>query len=434
MFYANELYLQKLRQLRLSLNTSETSQIGGKNENMRTNKFVGESDVTNNGLMDKNNRKAKSVIYNVKKLLEGDDVSDNALFSQEKLKPSNAKHGQERTTDENSERPEDSFGIESNNNFHPGGKRLLSSSKEEKPGIMSTLKSIGSTVLTAAKNLVQKNDNQINPHNFNYIFNEENLCQRKGRTDSIFVMIVILSAPYRFEQRQAIRDTWGSAISQENLNVRLAFMLGTPEEKEFQVKIEQESKTHHDIIQEDFLDTYQNLSLKSAGILKWTHTYCGDAKYLFKVDDDMFAHIPNLVKTLRDSGPKFHRFIMGSVIEDAKPIRDPNSKWFVSTKDFSKDIYPVYVSGTAYVVSSDVIYDLYKTTLTIPAFPLEDVYITGLCAQKVNASRINHGGFTFLKRETGARSYANYITGHRINSKELYRIWNSLKNENWTCS
>jgi hypothetical protein len=47
----------------------------------------------------------------------------------------------------------------------------------------------------------------------------------------------------------------------------------------------------YDIVQEDFLDSYRNVSLKSAAMLKWSYTYCPSAKYTLKGDDDMFVNI-----------------------------------------------------------------------------------------------------------------------------------------------
>lgn len=40
-------------------------------------------------------------------------------------------------------------------------------------------------------------------------------------------------------------------------------------------------------------------------------------------------------------------------------------------------VYPNYLSGTAYLMSIDVVSKLYSAALRTPIFHLEDVYITG---------------------------------------------------------
>ena len=57
----------------------------------------------------------------------------------------------------------------------------------------------------------------------------------------------------------------------------------------------------NDIVIEDFEDTYLNLTLKSTFMLKWMLDQCSDAKFVMKVDDDMFVHPANLWATLQST-------------------------------------------------------------------------------------------------------------------------------------
>lgn len=88
-----------------------------------------------------------------------------------------------------------------------------------------------------------------------------------------------------------------------------------------------ESEHFGDIIQEHFIDSYNNLTLKSIQMLKITSCYCSNStKYLLKIDDDMFVNVPRLVnwlvKTNISSG-----LLTGKLICGAKPIKNPTSKW-----------------------------------------------------------------------------------------------------------
>lgn len=90
--------------------------------------------------------------------------------------------------------------------------------------------------------------------------------------------------------------------------------------------MEEENFSYHDIIQENFLDTYNNLTLKSVMMLKWVISNCNKAKFLMKTDDDMFINVAMLLKTLH-SKPQNTSILLGALICNAKPISDRKNKW-----------------------------------------------------------------------------------------------------------
>ena len=56
--------------------------------------------------------------------------------------------------------------------------------------------------------------------------------------------------------------------------------------------LEQEANENHDLLQEDFIDTYNNLTLKSMFVLKFVQNLSTDSiKYLMKVDDDSYVNL-----------------------------------------------------------------------------------------------------------------------------------------------
>ena len=63
--------------------------------------------------------------------------------------------------------------------------------------------------------------------------------------------------------------------------------------------MKRESIKYKDIIMENFIDSYGNLTLKTMMGLKWASRYCGRAKFVYKVDDDMFVNVQNLLKYLQ---------------------------------------------------------------------------------------------------------------------------------------
>jgi len=64
-------------------------------------------------------------------------------------------------------------------------------------------------------------------------------------------------------------------------------MLGQTVDDKIMQAIKYENCLYQDIIQEEFFDSYRNLTYKVAMTLKWISTYCPQASYILKTDDDM---------------------------------------------------------------------------------------------------------------------------------------------------
>lgn len=82
-------------------------------------------------------------------------------------------------------------------------------------------------------------------------------------------------------------------------------------------------------------------------------------------------------------------------------------------------VYPNYVSGTAYVMSIDVVPKLYSAALQTPLFHLEDVYITGICSQRVNVTPHHHHGFTYRKQRFDPCFFKDAFTFHELTPTQL---------------
>jgi hypothetical protein len=67
-----------------------------------------------------------------------------------------------------------------------------------------------------------------------------------------------------------------------------------------------EADTFNDIIIENFVDTYHNLTLKSIAMLKWITLTCyrdnntsSLPQHVLKVDDDIFVNVEKLFNVIR---------------------------------------------------------------------------------------------------------------------------------------
>ena len=60
-------------------------------------------------------------------------------------------------------------------------------------------------------------------------------------------------------------------------------MLGRAAGERTQEALQQESVLYGDIVQEDFLDSYRNLTYKAIMSMRWISTYCKHATFVLKV-------------------------------------------------------------------------------------------------------------------------------------------------------
>jgi len=130
----------------------------------------------------------------------------------------------------------------------------------------------------------------VNPHDFNYILNPEfHVCgNKKDHDPPVFLLVYVHTTPKNLKRRLSIRETW--ARRSMFRDIRIVFMMGRTDEQQTKHLIDLEANTYNDIVQEDFLDSYRNLTYKGIMAMKWISTYCNKTKYILKVDDDIITN------------------------------------------------------------------------------------------------------------------------------------------------
>ena len=63
-------------------------------------------------------------------------------------------------------------------------------------------------------------------------------------------------------------------------------------------------------------------------------------------------------------------------------LKDASAKSAITFDEWPWKNYPMYFDGPAYLMSSEAIVPLLAAIQTTPMIPFEDVYITGICAEK----------------------------------------------------
>ena len=231
-----------------------------------------------------------------------------------------------------------------------------------------------------------------------YVINNRQIC--KG-VKSYSFLVLVHTATGHFMRRNSIRETWANVSLYRKYQMRIVFLLGLPKNESLQAKLEEESYLHGDLVQGNFLDTYHNLTHKGVMGLRWVTENCRQAKFIVKVDDDVFVNTLLLIKNVLLKYWNSSRMIIGPIIYSAK-VRH-SGKWAVEEGDFQgMTRYPFPYSGGEFVVlTKDIIEQLYKAAKMTPFFWIDDIYLFGLLPNKVgNIRLVRPGGVN--KNETEA--------------------------------
>ncbi|KAH9392903.1 Beta-1,3-galactosyltransferase 5, partial [Tyrophagus putrescentiae] len=193
----------------------------------------------------------------------------------------------------------------------------------------------------------------------------------------------VFSTSEDFNRRSTIRSTYGGAL-RKHPQAQLYFVLAKSKKSNFVHELQREAATHNDIIKFDFYDNYYNLTLKSVSVVRFAAKHCENAKFVVKMDNDMYPMVDRLMTKL---GSLSQNAIYGSHRVNIKVSRE--SKYAVDKRDYYDDTYPVYHNGI-YFIPGNATLPLYRAIVSspskgiIPALPFEDAYVLfGFCKYKV---------------------------------------------------
>eukprot|EP01116_Phalansterium_solitarium_P013755 TRINITY_DN31161_c0_g1_i1.p1 TRINITY_DN31161_c0_g1~~TRINITY_DN31161_c0_g1_i1.p1 ORF type:complete len:396 (-),score=99.16 TRINITY_DN31161_c0_g1_i1:163-1350(-) len=180
------------------------------------------------------------------------------------------------------------------------------------------------------------------------------------------VIIGITTAYSHREMRMANRETWLTLPNRpEHNGVSWVyyFLLGSTSDEELRKKAQEEADQYKDMLFFDFVDVYQNLTLKTtAAIDYWVENF--DFDYWLKIDDDSYLQTDRYLEISK----RFHkeRWAWGYVGAIFDPDRDPNGKWFVPFDEWpgTRQNPPRFnlLHGPCYTLSRDVCEIHYRRT------------------------------------------------------------------------
>nr|XP_033781319.1 beta-1,3-galactosyltransferase 2-like [Geotrypetes seraphini] len=262
----------------------------------------------------------------------------------------------------------------------------------------------------------------VYPYNYKFLLNEPDKCKRAP-----FLVLLIITEAKDLASRLAIRRTWGNESYFPKLPIIRLFLTGIPPmfSASMQASLQEESNTFQDIIQQDFLDTYNNLTLKTLMGMQWVNQYCPKTSYVMKVDSDTFFNVDYLVHgLLKPELPARERYISGFIVANTGPLRSKKYKWYVPKDIYPNDTYPPYCSGVGYVFSGDMAKRIYDVAQVLKVVNMEDVFI-GICLYelKINITKPPPNIFNGLRIEYNRCRFKKLIFVHHFSPQELLQIW-----------
>jgi len=271
------------------------------------------------------------------------------------------------------------------------------------------------------QNPVKQTGTVKNPHPYSYTLNPGSSVCGEGRVD---LLVLVASALKHGDRRSAVRKTWGAS----DQGVKVLFLLGGQKEgKEdmlLEKEIQKEWKHSRDLVREDFVDSYQNLTLKTLGGMRWAYTHCPQATWVMKTDDDMYVNLPLLKSHLQRTHPNPHRVITGCVKNGPQGAPQPighNGATFAP-------VHPPFTAGAGYVLSGDLPGLLFQKSLDLRLIKVEDAFLTGYCARALGGvEKVHHPKFSCGQLVAQDCDMATQLTGHKVTPDRMVQIHSLLQ-------
>lgn len=260
----------------------------------------------------------------------------------------------------------------------------------------------------------ENEDEEDNP----WIINEPDACDEGPE-----MLLGVAAAVYAFERREIIRQTWGTYAETEK--VKLLFFVGDNQNPETQEALEKESDENHDIIQENYIESYWNLTRKTVGQMKWKQEYCNEAKYIAHLDDDVFVNVPAVLEQLRqDDRPDW---VSCMVKMGTAPVRR-TGKYAVTKEEFGADRYPGACQGPCYFINDLANNKIVEESFKHEEFKLEDMYVTGVLRdeQSIPIWQLENGAVLCQHLGKAALKNTNVKYSEKTVEERMLKAWKAF--------
>lgn len=194
-----------------------------------------------------------------------------------------------------------------------------------------------------------------------------------------------------------------------------------------QFKLNYESVFYNDIIQFNFNENYCNLVLKTIAAIRWTAINCFKARFVLKLDTDTYLR-PKLFLN------QIQNLSLNNIYGAIRAPRFSNNrfgKYCIYPLYFPYKTFPPAVI-TTYLIPGSLFSKLYQAivtypqTLTIPALPVEDIYLS-ILAYKAKIKLVHFHGLLWKNNKNkcnllNCTSKSIYIGS--ISDQTIIKYWN----------
>ncbi|CAO2039370.1 unnamed protein product [Urochloa humidicola] len=238
------------------------------------------------------------------------------------------------------------------------------------------------------------------------------------------LLIGIFSTANNFKRRMVIRRTWMQYDAVRQGAVAVRFFVGLHTNLMVNKELWKEAHAYGDIQVLPFVDYYSLITWKTLAICVYG-TSAVSAKYVMKTDDDAFVRVDEVQSTIKKLNVS-NGLLYGRINSDSGPHRNPESKWYISQKEWPEEKYPPWAHGPGYVVSQDIAGEInswYKIN-HLKMFKLEDV------AMGIWVNDLKKDGLP-VRYETDTRINIEgcndgYIVAHYQEPRDMLCLWEKI--------
>ena len=118
---------------------------------------------------------------------------------------------------------------------------------------------------------------------------------------------------------------------------------------------------------------------------------------------------------------KTQKIILGNISKGWKPVRNTKSKYYITEAQYPGESYPDFATGPSYLVSRGALEPLVEEALDQLYIHLEDVFLTGVVAERLGVERRNNEQFKNNAVRVPARfmgcTLLHTITIHKVSQQ-----------------
>ena len=197
--------------------------------------------------------------------------------------------------------------------------------------------------------------------------------------------------------------------------------------------MEEEGKKNEDILIFDFMDSYQNFTIKTLTSLNWAIKKC-NADVFIKSDDDVVFNVSKVLDIYQyhtghnfESFTENRKFIVGSCKSNLNPERDPSRPYYLSKELYASLIYPRFCFGTTYIISKSAIDSILNQTKHTQLVPAEDISLGILAKASGDIKMIDIVNWRiWFSNLLSRKDYKKYFTVHFLSAEEISFVWNTF--------